>query len=108
MWNWLRHAFAVENKESLEVTPRQAELVERVCEEVVRRRMVAPALIVLETGRPLNFVVSQAMHFFEPIARSLFDASGVREFANFLEQRGSIDYLVERLEEWDSRGSPAK
>ena len=108
MWNWLKHAFAVETRKSLDVTPRQAELVERLCEEIVRRRMVAPALLVLETGRPLNFVASQAMHFFEPVVRGLFDSTGIREFANFLEQRGSIDYLLDRLEERDARETSPK
>lgn len=107
MWDWLKHAFAVETKQSLAVTPRQAELVERACEEVVRRRMVTPAMIMLETGRPLHFVASQAIHFFEPIVGSLFDASDMREFANFLEQRGSVDYLVERLEGRDARHPPS-
>lgn len=99
MWNGLKHAFAVKTKQSLEVTARQKELVERVCDEIVRRRMVTPALVTLETGRPLNFVVSQIVHFFEPIAASLFDSSDIRQFANFLEQRGSVDFLVQQLEE---------
>ena len=103
VWDWLRNAFAIETRESLEVTARQAELVDRACEEVVRRRMTTPALVVLETGRPLHFVASQAIHFFEPIVGSLFGAEDMREFANFLEQRGSVDYLVKRLEAWNDR-----
>lgn len=108
MWAWLKHAFAVESHRRLEVTPRQAELVDRLCAEVVRRRMVSVALLALETSRPLNFVAAQAIYFFEPIARALFDTRDVRELTQFLEQRGSVDYLMERLEQCEAESVTPK
>ena len=95
----LRHAFAVDPPGPVEPTPRQAELVDRLCREVVRRRLTTPALILLEMCRPLNFVTAQAIHFFDPLIRAVTDADGHREFAKFLENRGAIDCLARRIEE---------
>ncbi len=97
-WTELKHAFAVEKSGPAEPTTAQAALVDRVCREVVRRRLTTPALVALEMSRPLNFVTAQAIHFFEPMLRTFGDVNGPRDFATFLEHRGSIDYLVKRLE----------
>ncbi|HEX6984965.1 MAG TPA: hypothetical protein VF170_06290 [Planctomycetaceae bacterium] len=99
MLDWLRRAFAVDPPGPAEPTPRQAEVVDRVCREVVHRRLTTPALLLLEMSRPLNFVTAQAIHFFDPLVRAVTDADGPREFAAFLEHRGSIDHLVRRIEE---------
>ena len=55
-------------------------------------------------SRPLNFVASQAMHFFRPIISVILDGPSIGEFASFLEQRGSIEYLCQRLEHWNQVG----
>ena len=98
MLDWLRHAFAIDPPGPAEPTPRQAEIIERVCREVVRRRLTTPALVALEMSRPLNFVTAQAIHYFEHIVQAVTDADGPREFADFLEHRGSIEYLARRVE----------
>lgn len=99
MLDWLKHAFAVDPPGPAEPTPRQAEVIDRLCREVVRRRLTTPALMLLEMSRPLNFVTAQAIHFFDPMVAAVTDADGHREFARFLEHRGSIDHLARRIEE---------
>ncbi|MDA1017103.1 MAG: hypothetical protein O3A00_21920, partial [Planctomycetota bacterium] len=81
------------------------EIVDRLSREVVRRHLTTPALMALEMSRPLNFLGAQTMHFFTPILSSITDTTGYSRFAEFLEQRGSIDYLCEQLEaaEQDAR-----
>ena len=108
--NWreqLRNAFAVDKPGVAEPTERQREICDRVCKVVVRRGMTLPALMALEMGRPLNFVASQAIHFFSPIISVVLDGPTVDEFATFLEQRGSVEYLCQRLEHWDRVGPDA-
>lgn len=102
MFDWLKHAFDVEKPGPAEPTPAQAAIVDRLCREVVRRRLTTPALVTLEMSRPLNFVTAQAIHFFDPLIKSITDANGHREFATFLEHRGSIDYLTNRIEELEA------
>ncbi|MAT81640.1 MAG: hypothetical protein CMJ29_08335 [Phycisphaerae bacterium] len=104
----LRTAFAVDKPGVAEPTERQQEICDRVAKIVVRRGMTLPALMALEMGRPLNFVASQAIHFFNPIISVILDGETVKEFATFLEQRGSVEYLCQRLEHWDRVGPDAE
>lgn len=77
-------------------------MVDRICREIVRRRLTTPALLALEVSRPLNYVGSQFLHFVRPILAVMLDTRGLEEFARFLERRGSVDTLVTRLEEAES------
>lgn len=100
---WLKHAFAVDDDDSVvEPTPRQQQVVAAVCREVRRRRLVTPALIVLEMSRPLNFMAAQTMHFFHPFLTAVMRRHAYEQFAAFLEQRGSVDYIRRQLEKSES------
>ncbi|MDG2093707.1 MAG: hypothetical protein P8J89_00355 [Phycisphaerales bacterium] len=104
----MRNAFAVDKPGAAEPTERQAEICDRVCKAVVKRGMTLPALMALEMSRPLNYVASQAIHFFTPIISVILDGPTIEEFATFLEQRGSVEYLCQRLEHWDRVGPEAE
>jgi hypothetical protein len=101
--NRVKHAFALDPPGSAEPTEREKQVVDRVCEETVRRGLATPALVFLEIFRPLNYVGSQALHFFRPIVTVILDGDGYQRFAEFLERRGSIDYLRERIENLEDR-----
>jgi hypothetical protein len=103
--NWLKHAFAVEVPGAAEPSEAQRAIIEKLCREVVRRRMTTPALLMLETGRPLNYVSAQLLHFFQPMLSFLANAAEYQAFTEFLEQRGSIDYIVARLETLNEEAS---
>jgi hypothetical protein len=66
----VRHAFAVEG-ESGGLSPAQLETADRVAAAVARRGLAVPALMLLETLRPLNYVAAQALHGLTPLAGSL-------------------------------------
>ena len=95
---WLKHAFATDARGPAQPNEGQRLVIERVCREVVRRRLSAPALLTLEMSRPLNYVTAQLLHFFQPFLVILTDAAAYDQFTTFLEQRGSMDYIAERLE----------
>ena len=57
---------------------------------------------MLEMSRPLNYVTAQVLHFFQPFLVVLTDAAAYDQFTAFLEQRGSMDYIAERLEAIDA------
>jgi hypothetical protein len=103
---WLKHAFAVEPTGPAEPTPAQHEVVAQVCRAIVARRMTTPALMFLEVTRPMNYLGAQAMHFLAPIASVVTDAEGYRQFAAFLERRGSVDYLCRQLEAAEAESEP--
>ncbi len=100
----LKHAFAVDPPGPSEPTPQQEPAVDWFCRQVAKRHLATPGLIALEMSKPLNFLASQAMYFFAPgvwaLARQqTYD--GYRHFASFLERRGSLDYLVGRIEHFE-------
>ncbi len=105
---WLRNAFAVDDG-PLEPTPEQADLVDKLAKEVVRRGMTTPALAFLEMSQPLNYVASQAMVFFAPMISALTDSRGHTILAELLEHRGALTYICSRIElqSTNKSGDPA-
>src|SRR5262245_51960964 len=96
--NWLRRAFAVDAPQMVEPTDKQRGLIENLCREIVRRRLTTPTLFMLEMSRPLNYVSAQFLHFIQPITTIIADSDSYRELTEFLEHRGSIEYICRRLE----------
>jgi hypothetical protein len=99
---WLKHAFAIDPPGKAEPNETQRRVVERLCVEIVRRRLTAPALLLLEMSRPLNYVSAQLLHFFQPILTAIANADEYEQFTLLLEQRGSIDYICERIEKLEA------
>ena len=99
---WLRHAFAIDPPDPGGPTERQQAVVERLCNEVVRRGLATPALMFLEMSRPLNFLGAQALHFLAPIVALLREGDAHVQLASFLERRDSIEYLCRRIEELEA------
>ena len=95
----LKHAFDIGKSKDYDPTEEQKIIVDKVCYEVVKRHMVLPATVLLETFRPLNYIGSQIMNFFQPIVTAVLPCDGYNDFSQFLEQRGSVDYLCQRLKE---------
>lgn len=95
----LKHAFHVEKPGDVDPDEKTAKTIEKICKEIVRREMVVPALMILEMSRPLNFLGAQALHFFQPFGTVLIEPGAWEGFAKFLEQRGSVEYLIQHLED---------
>ena len=93
----IKHAFALGEKTNFNPTEKQKHIVDKVCHEVVKRHLAMPAVLLLETLRPLNYIGSQVMHFFQPIISSVLPVDGYSDFTELLEQRGSVDYFCERI-----------
>ncbi len=105
--DWLKHAFAIEGPDG-EPTPEETQLVDRLCHEIVRRRLTVPAMVFLEMSLPLNKLGAQALHFFSPLL-DMFSKPAEGEstaprkpahqiLAAFLERPGSIARLSDRIE----------
>jgi hypothetical protein len=96
--SWLRHAFAIDPPGPAQPDEAQAAVVDRICREIVRRQLVAPAMMAIEMGRPLNHLSAQVLHFFQPFITIGGDAASYELFTAFLERRGSLDYIAARIE----------
>lgn len=100
----LRHAFAVDPPGPAEPHTDEQEAVDWFCRQVARRHLTTPGLIALEMSRPLNYVAAQTMHFFSPGIWALSRQrtyEGYRSFAGFLSRRGSTEYLMRRIEQFE-------
>ena len=104
----LKHAFAVDPPGPAEPTVQQQPSVDWLCLQIARRRLTTPGLIFLEMSRPLNFLGAQAMHFVRPGIWALaaeHTYAGYVNFAEFLERRGSTEYLARRVEYFETEMS---
>ena len=95
---WLRRAFAVERRGSA-LTPRQEELLEKLAKKVARWQMGVPAMMFLETIKPLSFIGSQVLVFLDPIVKSVFNSSDYDEYTKLMEDRKNVELLIRKIED---------
>ncbi len=82
--------------------PEEEAVLEKVAHKVVDRGMTVPAILALESVKPLNYIGSQLMVFFEPIVQSLFNFKDYDNFRSALEKRVSIEILLLKIEKYDA------
>jgi hypothetical protein len=79
------------------------ELIEWMAEQVVRRNLSVPAVLTLESYKPLSFVGSQVMHVFTPMLNAFFTGTDKFDRIAFLmEDRENIERLLQRIEKKQS------
>lgn len=105
-WRRLQQAFSLERYEE-PLTDQERRLLEKIAAAVVRRRLETPALFVLESAKPLNYLGSQAMAFFEPVVRGLFAATDYGRVRRILERRQSVEWLLQEMEDRAAGETPA-
>lgn len=90
-----------------EVAEEDVALLDRLAARLVELRLETPAILALESARPLSFVAGQAMIFLEPVVLSLFRLPEYRRFAALVERRECLGVLVDRIEARAAeRGAP--
>ncbi|MBD3349105.1 MAG: hypothetical protein GF400_07925 [Candidatus Eisenbacteria bacterium] len=82
--------------------PEHREIMDRFAARIVEWRMTAPAILFLESAKPLSFLGNQALIFFQPIVQSIFNFKTYDEFIEILEERENIEYLLLKIEEVES------
>jgi len=73
-------------------------LLEKLARRVVELRLETPALLTIETARPLSVIAGQAMLFFEPFAQALFRLPDYRRVAALVERREAMEALSALIE----------
>jgi len=74
------------------------EVLDRLARRVVELHLELPAILTLETGKPLSLLAGQTLVFFEPIVQSLFRWNDYRRFAQLIERREAVEALIQRIE----------
>jgi len=77
-------------------------VIDKLSHKVVERGMAVPAIMFLESVKPLNFIGSQTMVFFEPIIQTVFNFKDYDTFRRALEKREMIEIMLLRIEKYDA------
>jgi hypothetical protein len=80
---------------------RKTEIIHKIAQKVVDLKLTTIAIVMLESGKPLSFIGSQLMVFFQPIFTSVFPFTQYDEFAALLEERKNVEILIREIERLD-------
>ena len=78
---------------------REQSLIAELAAKVAQFGFEVPAIFLLETMRPLNFVMSQALVFFAPLLGALLPAERLESATRLLERRDGVEALIRAIEE---------
>jgi hypothetical protein len=84
------------------LAPRQEEILDKIAAKVVQWKMAVPAIMFLESVKPLSYIGSQVMVFFEPFVHALFNLPEYNEFQQMMEKRENVERLLQRIEKFDA------
>jgi hypothetical protein len=73
-------------------------LLDRVARRVIELHLEVPAILALETSRPLTVIAGQTLIFFEPFVQAMFRLPDYRRFAALIERREVMEELMQRIE----------
>ena len=101
---FLRDMFSMgpRDTDKKELTPHQEAILTKIAQKVISWKMSTPAILFLESVKPLNYVGSQMMAFFEPFVQAIFSWKDYDEFRRMMEERGTVERLLQRIEALDS------
>jgi hypothetical protein len=75
------------------------DLLRRIAARVVSMGLSVPAVFFLESSKPLSFLGSQALVFFEPFVKVFLNTSSYDRFTNLMEDRSNVERLIRLIEE---------
>ena len=93
----LRNAFSLEDPLG-PLTDEDRELLDKIACAIARRQMTIPAILLLESLRPLNYIGSQAMVFLRPFLTGIIHPGNYDRFTEIMERREGIAALVQAIE----------
>lgn len=102
-WSKIKHAFAVDPPQPIDAEDEQ--LLARIAAKIVGRQMTAPAILALESVRPLGFLGSQVMIALEPFVGLMVNSEDYDRLCRIMARREGVELLLEKIEQQDSKGS---
>jgi len=89
-------------EEKIPIPPEEDAVLDKVAQKVIKWQMTVPAILFLESVKPLNFIGAQAMVFFEPIIQGIFSIKDYDIFRQAMERRENIENLLQKIEYQDA------
>ncbi len=78
-------------------------LFDRLAEFVVKRKMAAPAILFLESTKPLNFIGSQFLIVLGPLIKVFFNIAEYDRIVELMEKRDNVERLICTIEKRSAR-----
>ncbi|MEO0231790.1 MAG: hypothetical protein ABIM49_06365 [candidate division WOR-3 bacterium] len=82
---------------------RYDDLIERIVKRILELKLEVPAILLLESLKPISFITSQFFVFLEPFVNSIFSFKNYQRFYKMLEDRENIEKIIEELEKGRER-----
>jgi hypothetical protein len=93
----MRHAFALDGPHG-PLSEEDRALLQRLALTIAARRMGVPALLFLNSIKPLNYIGSQAMAFLRPFLTPLFNRADYERLTHIFERRAGLSALADAIE----------
>ena len=88
--------------ESISITQSDKQLISDLAEKVVIHGMAVPAIFFLDMMKYLSFFGGQLMVFFGPIITAFISSQSYYKFAELLEDRNNVEFLLLEIERMES------
>ncbi|UCE38828.1 MAG: hypothetical protein JSW00_06280 [Thermoplasmata archaeon] len=85
------------SSKKLEISDRERELIDNVAKRIVNSELEAPAIMLLQTIKPLIWIGGELAYFYLAPFLPLLDERGY-EFLDTFEKRENIERLIKRVE----------
>lgn len=82
-----------------ELDPEKLDSLNKIAEFVVKKDLATVAILTIESLRPLHFLGSQLILFFEPFLSILGSPKKIELFRLAIEETRYVDYLLNKIEE---------
>lgn len=79
------------------------DFIHKIAVEVVDRHMAAPAIVMLESSKPLTFIGNQALIFLNPIIGLVTNIQNYDKYVELLSERANIEKLILEIEEYEDQ-----
>ena len=87
----------------VEISKEEAqELLDKAARFIAERRMGSPAIMFIESVRPLHFLASQFLYMIAPFAELMFNPTEYQKFACTLENEENVAYLLDQIDKYDA------
>ncbi len=85
-----------------ELTEREKGALSKLARLIVSMGLTTPAIILLESSKPIGFLGSQFFLFFEPLVRIIPGTASISRIRSGLGKREGIEYILQEIEKEDS------
>lgn len=94
-----------------EILPRQtddgeedfSDLMAKIARAVVERQLTVPAIVFLESVKPLSFLGNQLMILLNPMVSLIVTSKDYYRFVRMIEDRDNVEKLIEEIEDTNAR-----